>query len=92
MTVTDEEIDELLRWARRDALTASNGDNLTKLADALAALKAERAELQVAQLQNHNYLDAAEKRLCGTSLIISSVVRATIGIMIRARAMPPANA
>jgi hypothetical protein len=61
MTVTDEEIDELLRWARRDALTASNGDNLTKLADALAALKVERAELR-ARLDDADYRPSEQMR------------------------------
>ncbi len=34
---------------------------------------------------------APSRKLCGTNLIISSVVRATIGIMIKAKATPPAN-
>jgi hypothetical protein len=50
-----------LRWARRDALTASNGDNLTKLADALAALKAERAELR-ARLDDADYRPSEQMR------------------------------
>ena len=35
---------------------------------------------------------APSRKLCGTSLIISSVVRATIGTIIKASAMPPARA
>jgi len=35
---------------------------------------------------------APSRKLCGTSLIISSVVRATIGTMISANATPPDSA
>ena len=40
--ITDEQIDELVKWARRDALTCYNGDLVGQLADALDALKVER--------------------------------------------------
>ena len=61
MTVTDDEIDNLLKWARRDALTASNGDLVGRLADALEAMKTERDTLR-AQLDEAEYRPSEQMR------------------------------
>ena len=61
MTVTDEQIDELVKWARRDALTSYNGGLVGQLADALAVLQAERAELR-ARLDDANYRPSEQMR------------------------------
>ena len=61
MTVTDEVIEELVKWARRDALTSYNSDLVGQLADALEALKAEREALR-ARLDDAEYKPSEQMR------------------------------
>ena len=71
------------------------GDEIIALFGAPVAMPEAAAGMMTPSVTLHcgaPRASAPSRKLCGTSRIISSVVRATIGIMISARAMPPASA